>query len=171
MRHTTARATWRPASEAEAVGGRAVFLEWLAAVRGFALDGPDALTAWRATAPEAFAQAILAFAGVCDHTDVRAALLGGHPARDALIMPSSTVWPRAAVLAAPPDHVAAAFARMTQADLPALAAHHLLDRETTPDSSVAWSGEAADFWPLGAWLVGASVTLALRPPVADPGAG
>jgi len=162
-------APWRPASEAEAVSGTAVFLEWLAATRGVALAGPDALAGWRRRAPEAFAAAMAAFVGLHEHTRVREALLRGHGARVALV--GERVWTRAELLSREPapHRLDQAWAALTPADLPSLAARHLLELGTAPDDRVTWSGDPADPWPLGAWLVGAAVVV--RPPVSGPGGG
>ncbi len=169
MRRSMPQATWRPASEADAVGGKAVFLEWLASVRRIPLAGPEALAAWRRDAPDDFARAIAAFAGLDEHAGVRAALFSGEHQRVALR--AERMWKRGELLvAAPlPHRLDLTLAALSPADLPALAAHHLLDAGTAPDDCVPWSGDPADVLPLGAWLIDASV--ALRPPVSGSGGG
>jgi hypothetical protein len=156
---------WRPRSEAEAVGAQAVFLEWLAAVHGIVLAGPAALAGWRRDAPAAFAAAISAFAGLDMQAPVRETLLRGHAGRPALVLIGDDgkpdTWSRAEALGgkALPDVVANMLAALAPADLPALAASHLLDAGTAPDDCLVWAGDPAEPWPLGAWLVGASVML------------
>ena len=99
----------------------------------------------------------------CDSDErdvIRAALLHGDDDRIALEARDGC-WSRmelrhAATLPAPVDVMLAA---MTTADLPALAASHLLDVETRPDTRLVWQGDPADPWPLGAWLAGATLVL------------
>ena len=55
---------WRPADEAAAVGAEAVLLEWLAAVDGRRLAGPEGLRDWARGDPAAFRAAFAAFAGL-----------------------------------------------------------------------------------------------------------
>ncbi len=74
---------WRPADESEALGAEAVLLEWLAAVDGRLLNGPDALRAWARTDRRAFRAAFARFASLPpdrpDLLDAAAAwLLGGE---------------------------------------------------------------------------------------------
>jgi hypothetical protein len=136
-----------------------VFIEWCRATRAVALDGPAALAAWRREEPAAFADAIADFAGLTGHASKREALLRGNPTRAALIVTDDggrTVWSRGDLLATAP-WPAWLEAALMNADLVALAAFHLLDAGTAPDDCVPWSGDPADPWPLGAWLVGASV--------------
>lgn len=157
---------WRPASEAEAAGAPAVLLEWLRTVHGMALAGPAALAAWRCAEPAAFAAAMSAFACLDATTSVRDALLRGHGDRTALKLVDTAgvcrVWSRAELLLADPlpPPITHMLAALTQADLPALVASHLLDAGTAPDDRLVWAGDPAEPWPLGAWLVGATVVLA-----------
>jgi hypothetical protein len=159
--------TWRPASEAEAVSTPAVFLEWLRAVRGVALDGVAALAAWRREAPAAFDAAMSDFVGLPCDAGVCAALLRGLGPRTALVLfeagGDSQNLTRAELLASDtlPEPVEKMLAALTPADLPALAASHLLDADTRPDTRLLWAGDPADPWPLGAWLVGAALLLAV----------
>jgi hypothetical protein len=168
-------APWRPASEAEAASARAAFLEWLQAVYGLALDGPAGLAAWRHERPEAFAAAMSAFAGLPEGADVRSALLRGHDEREALVFDGGPAgrrsWSRSDLRRAPalPEALDTMLAALAPADLPALAASHLLDTGTCPDTRLVWRGDPADPWPLGAWLVCA--TLVLPGPDADAGPG
>lgn len=164
---------WRPASEAEAVGTPAVFIEWLRAVHGVALNGPAGLARWRRDEPARSAAAIAEFAGVDALADtaaggsaaVRTALLQGCGARAALIVVApdhtSRTWRRAELLRLGelPQPAQTMIARLAPADLPALAASHLLAADTKPDSRLFWSGAPDDPWPLGAWLVDATVIL------------
>jgi hypothetical protein len=142
-----------------------MFIEWCRSVRRLPLEGPTALARWRAEQPDAFAAAISAFVGLPDHPSVRLALLSGHPERAALIAPSGdgghTVWSRHDLLTATtlPPPLNALLAALRPADLPSLAAHHLLDIGTTPDSRLTL-GDPSDPRPLGAWLLGASLALA-----------
>jgi hypothetical protein len=149
------QARWRPASEAEAAGAGALFIEWCRATRGVALDGAPALAAWRRDEPGAFADAIADFAGLTGDGGPRDALLRGNPSRAALIV-DGAVWSRGALLAAAamPAWLDAA---LEHVDLVALAAFHLLDAGTAPDDCVPWDGDPGNPSPLGAWLVGASV--------------
>jgi len=158
-------AKWRPASEADATTTCAALLEWLRAVRCIALAGADGLAAWRARAPADFAAAIADFVGLDGAADVRQTLLRGHDAREALILHGNS-WQRAELRTAPalPAEVATMLAALTQADLPALAASHLLDADTRPDTLLHWGGDPAEPWPLGAWLVGATVVLGSADP-------
>jgi hypothetical protein len=159
-------ARWRPASEAEAVGAVATFIEWCQAVRGLPVENPVALAFWRADAPAAFHAAIADFFELGDHPSVRAALLAGNDDRPALITPSATagdrVWTRGELLAARalPQPLETMLAMLTPADLPALAASHLLDAGTAPDDCLEIEPDASDPWPLGGWLLGASLRLA-----------
>lgn len=73
---------WRPADESEVMGAEAVLLEWLAAVDGRPLAGPDALRAWARADRRAFRAAFARFAALPpdrpDLLDAAAAwLLGG----------------------------------------------------------------------------------------------
>ena len=160
-------AIWRPASEAEAVGARAVFIEWLRALHGIVPDGPQGLAAWRRDRPAAFAAAISHFAGLDPLPrwgdgagPVRDVLLRGFDEREALVI-GDRVWSRAALRQATPvpEPVAIMLSSLTPADLPALAASHLLDTGTCPDTRLCWAGDPAEPWPLGAWLVGATLLL------------
>jgi len=165
---------WRPASEAEAVSAQAVFIAWLHTLHGIALDGPAGLAAWRRDAPAAFAAAISEFAslplpwregtGGGGHLDVRGALLRGQGNRTALLVLGATErrsYSRAELWHATtlPEPIETMLAALTLADLPALAASHLLDAGTCPDTRLFWAGEPTQPWPLGAWLVGATVVL------------
>ncbi len=58
------RPTPRPASETASVGAEAVLLEWLAAVRGVALQGPAALQAWAQRDSTGFRAEFAAFARI-----------------------------------------------------------------------------------------------------------
>jgi hypothetical protein len=162
---------WRPASEAEAAGTSAVFLEWLRAVHGVALAGPAGLAVWRRDEAAAFARAIAEFAALTEadlHPQpppsggrgVLSTLLRGHAARIALIDKTRS-WSRGDLLHAEalPSPVPTMLAALTPADLPALAASHLLDHDARPDTRLAWAGDPAEPWPLGAWIVGAAVIL------------
>lgn len=160
-------AIWRPVSEAEAVGARAVVIEWLRAVHGIVLDGPAALAAWRHDRPAAFAAAISRFAGLDPlprggdgAEQVRAALLRGSDEREALVI-GGRVWFRAELRDATPvpEPVAIMASSLQPADLPALVASHLLDAGTCPDTRLHWAGDPAEPWPLGAWLLGATLVL------------
>ena len=79
----------RPAAaEAAAVGGEAVLLEWLAAVRGSAPDGKAALRAWARQDPAGFRAAFAAFARIgADVADAAAGwLLGGGVRPDDVVL-------------------------------------------------------------------------------------
>jgi hypothetical protein len=85
-------------------------------------------------------------------------------ARDALVRLTShgaQTWSRAALLDADklPEPTETMLATLAQADLPLLAASHLLDADTRPDTLLLWDGDPDEPWPLGAWLVGATVLL------------
>jgi hypothetical protein len=159
---------WRPASEAEAAGARAVFIEWMRVVRGVALDGPAGLEEFRRAAAVEFAAAITAFVGLpaSDAKCIRNTLLRGRNERPALIAPaddgSRRVWSRADLLHAAvlPEPIPGMLAALTTENLSTLAASHLLDADTAPDDCLVWAGDPAEPWPLGAWLLGASVMLA-----------
>ena len=154
---------WRPASEAEAAGAPAVFIAWLRAVHGIPLAGPAALAEWRRDQPAAFARAMADFAGLPSGRDIRHALLHGNGARPAWI-DGEKICSRAELLAAAawPAPLARMLAGLALKDLPMLAASHMLDHGTVPDTRLIWSGDADEPWPLGVWLVGAA--LARAPP-------
>jgi len=145
-------------------GNTALFLEWLRACRDQTLPGAAALAAWRREAPAAFAAALAEFAGLDPGLGWRANLLCFGGLREALVIRrdgTRRVWTRDDLRAARdlPAPVASILARTDPEGLLALAASHLLDAETRPDDRLLWTGDAADPWPYGAWLVGATVIL------------
>jgi hypothetical protein len=141
-----------------------LFLEWLRACRGLHLPDAGALAAWRRDAPDAFADVLADFAGLDTAAGWRANLLRWTGPREALVVRhrgACRAWTRDALRAAQdlPAPVAEILARTDVAGLLALAASHLLDAETRPDDRLLWTGDPADPWPYGAWLVGATVIL------------
>jgi hypothetical protein len=157
---------WRPADEAEAVGGMAVFVEWLRATGRMPAASPAAVQNLRSTDPPAFRAAVAAFAGLDAAGGVRAALLRHRGPRPALVTEDSAgrtrTWSRDDVQAdrALPPCVATALAGVTWPELVDLAATHLLDAGTRPGDRVVWTGDPSDPWPYGAWIAGATVVLA-----------
>ncbi len=55
---------WRPANEPASVNAESVLLEWLAAVRGMGVNGPDGLRDWARRDPAGFRAAFCAFARI-----------------------------------------------------------------------------------------------------------
>jgi len=156
---------WRPADEVAAVGGMAVFVEWLRATRRMTDAAPDAVRRWPADDHAGFLTAIAAFAGLDAGLGVRGNLLRHRGERVALVRsdPSGTrSWSRDDVVAGRdlPAAVDTALAGLTWPGLLALAADHLLIAGTRPDDCLTWHGDPSLAWPYGAWIVGATVVLA-----------
>jgi hypothetical protein len=164
---------WRPADEAGAVATISVFLEWLRAVRHIVLPGPEAVPAWAAAEPAAFAAALADFAGLAPARGWRGNLLRHAPKADALVLGAATDeprrWTRAALCRGKnlPPPLAAVLEGGSWSALLRLAASHLLVAETRPDDRLLWLGDPADPWPYGAWLAGARLVL---PGDGDPAA-
>jgi hypothetical protein len=160
------RTFWRPANEAESVGGMAVFVEWLRATGRMTGATPKAVRHWRDADRGAMRGAIAAFAGLDEADGVRASLLR-HDGRRVALMARDAAgeqrrWTYADLRSAGdlPPAVATMLAGLTWPALMDLAADHLLFAGTRPDDTVRWTGDPAAPWPYGAWIVGATVLLA-----------
>jgi hypothetical protein len=149
---------WRPADEAEATATLTGFVEWLRATGRRPDATPRIVRGWAAQDRRAFHAATATFAGLAATTGLLDALPPGD--RPALIARHADGrlgrWSRDALRQRadlPPTLLAA----IAAADVPSLAASHLLGHETRPDDCLHWLGDPADPWPFGAWIVGACV--------------
>ena len=158
---------WRPADEASATATAAMFIEWARAT-GTAPNGmhdPASIGGWWARDRGGCTAAVAAFAGLTRSHGPRANLLRHRGERIALIAECDSgcrrAWSRDALRRgdALPAVVAVALGGMTWDMLAALAASHLLVADIRPDDRVQWLGPPGDPWPLGAWIVGATVIL------------
>ncbi|MCW3473631.1 hypothetical protein [Limobrevibacterium gyesilva] len=186
---------WHPFDETAAASTLATFIEWLRASGRLADADPASVDTWRRADPAGFGAAIAAFAGLDPDRSPAANLLRFTGAREALVLHHAgqrRVWSRDALHSGTPPLPACIADRLRALSWPALldlAAGHLLDANTRPDDRLLWTGGAADPWPFGALIVGATVILAgdspldpralaaaeramlLRPRSSDPDAG
>jgi hypothetical protein len=135
--------TWRPASEAEAAGALAAFVEWLRATGALVDAGPD-------RARTGFDAALRRFMGWTDgpapaRADGKEALVLHRGGRTSWRYDGLPGW---------------ALDRLAGADALDLVRFHLFEAETRPDDRVLWLGSPDDPLPLGALYVGATVILA-----------
>jgi hypothetical protein len=170
---TPPRTLWRPTDEASAGSTLAVLIEWLRATGRRDGATPEDVRNWRRTEGRQFLAALADFAGLDAAREVQANLLRFRGNRVALVasLPDGRrhTWTREALRSGQelPCRISTFLAHGSRQDLHALAECHLLASDTRPDDRIQWLGDAADPWPLGAWIVGAAVVLGGP---AEPGA-
>jgi hypothetical protein len=159
---------WHPEDECVAASNRAAFIEWSRATGARPDACPSDITRWKAAEPEEFYTAVRCFAGLAEAPVARTSLLRWRGHRDALVLDGSPprLWSRDRLRADTPPRIERLMRDIAPAALARLAADHLFGLEIRPRDRMLWIGDPDDPWPLGVWLVGA--TLLLTDPDHEP---